>query len=178
VIAISQEKPVDETTPAKINFRWIYIVPPVVLLVLAIIIAAAFYHALPDSVAYQLRDNTPLKTLSRSAAILWLIIPQVVCSVIAFGIVRIVLTASRYWEADDIIIKKVVSVMGNMIVLPQGVFFFALLDIILYNAYQTPLVPIWIIALIILVVGGVFLGIFFFLTIRQFRRLYGKRLKE
>jgi hypothetical protein len=178
VVTISPDNPVDETTPAKITFRWIYILPPVVLLLLAVIIAAIFYFLLPDTVFYQLQDNTPLRTLSRSAAILWLIISQVACTVIAFGIVRLVLTASRYWAADDVIVKKVVSVMGNMVVLPQSIFFFAMLDIFLYNAYQTPLIPIWVIALIILVVGGIFLGIFFLLTIRQFRRLYGKSLKE
>jgi len=53
-----------------------------------------------------------------------------------------------------------------------------MLDVFLYNAYQIRLIPLWVFALIIMVLGAIILGIFFIQTIRQFRRLHGKSLQE
>ena len=60
--------------------------------------------------------------------------------------------------------------MGNIIALPQIILTFAMLDIFLYNAYQIRLIPLWIFTLIIMVLGMVVLGTFFFQTARQSRR--------
>ena len=64
--------------------------------------------------------------------------------------------------------------MGNMVALPQIILGFAMLDIFLYNAYQIDILPLWIFALIVLVLGGIILGVFFIiLVIRQFREIPG-----
>ena len=57
-------------------------------------------------------------------------------------------------------------VMGNMIVLPQIILCFAMLDIFSYNSYQIHLMPLWVFALIVMGLGGMALGIFFILAIR------------
>jgi hypothetical protein len=59
--------------------------------------------------------------------------------------------------------------MGNMLALPQIILTLAMLDIFLYNAYQIRLIPLWVSAVIIMVLGLVILGVFFFQTIRQAR---------
>ena len=57
--------------------------------------------------------------------------------------------------------------MGNMIALPQIILCFAMLDIFSYNSYQIHLLPLWLFALIVMIMGGVIIGIFFILAIRE-----------
>ena len=57
--------------------------------------------------------------------------------------------------------------MGNMVALPQIILCFAMLDIFSYNSYQIHLMPVWIFALIIMVIGGIILGIFLFQAVRR-----------
>jgi hypothetical protein len=48
----------------------------------------------------------------------------------------------------------------------------------LYNAYHTRPIPLWIIALIILLLGGIVLAVFFIRTIRQLHSRQGKISRE
>jgi hypothetical protein len=54
-----------------------------------------------------------------------------------------------------------------MIALPQLVLAFAMLAIFSYNSYGIYLMPLWVFALIVMGLGGIILGAFFFLAIRQ-----------
>jgi hypothetical protein len=63
-------------------------------------------------------------------------------------------------------VEKMLSLMGNMVALPQIILGFAMLDIFSYNSYQIHLMPLWIFALIVMGLGGMALGIFFILAIR------------
>jgi len=85
---------------------------------------------------------------------------------------------TRYYPAEDTPIDKVITVMGNMIALIQIILVFAALDIFVYNIYEIKLMPLWIFALIIMALVALALGIFFIRTIRQYRRLHGKKLQE
>jgi uncharacterized membrane protein len=162
----------------KIRFRWTYIVLPAALLLLSLILVACFYARLPASIAYHFQGDSPDKWLSRGAFIGWMIVPQVFFAVLSWAIVRVVLLAARYLPPGGTPLNKLLPVMGNMMALPQIVLFFALLDFLLYNAYQIKMIPLWVITLIFLVLGGIFLGVFFVRTIRRFRRQQSKSLRE
>jgi len=142
----------------------------VVLLLVTLVLIAVFYPRLPEEVAYRFQDVSPDKVLSRAAFITWLIIPQLLLTLLAFVIVRVVLMSARYWPDEDTPIRKLLPVMGNMAALPQVILTFALLQIFLYNAYQTELISIWVFALIIMIAGGIVLGAVFFQAFRQSRR--------
>ena len=106
--------------------------------------------------------------MSRGAIIAWMLTPQffltLLAGVLAWGMIKLITqfqrTASRW-------VEKLLSLMGNMIALPQLILGFAMLDIFSYNSYQIHLMPLWVFALIVMGVGGVILGIFFTLAIRQ-----------
>ena len=151
---------------------------PAVFLLISIILTAVFYRLLPPEVAYHFQNDTPDRWISRTAIIAWLVIPQVFCTLLAFVIVRTAIFTTRYWSAEGTPLKKLLPVMGNMVILPQVILIFAMLDIFLYNAYQIKLMPLWVFALIVLVLGGLVLGILLIQTYRQFRRLYSKSLRE
>jgi uncharacterized membrane protein len=162
----------------KISFRWTFIVLPLVLLFISLILTAVFYHQLPSQVAYHFQDNSPDKWLSRGAFITWLLIPQVFFTLLAFIVVRIVLLSASYWPTENTPMTRILPVMGNMIALPQIILTFTMLDIFLYNAYQIKLVPVWVFALAVLILGVVVLGVFFIQTIRQARRHHTKTHQE
>jgi len=163
------KEPTRKTTSNKsVSFRWRYIGLPVVILLLSLILTAYFYHLLPTEVAYHFKNGSPDKWMSRGAIIAWMLTPQffltLLAGVLAWGMTKLSTqfqrTASRWTE-------KILSLMGNMIALPQLILGFAMLDIFSYNSYQIHLMPLWVFALIVMGLGGIILGIFFILAIRQ-----------
>jgi uncharacterized membrane protein len=162
----------------NISFRWIYIILPAVFLLLSIVLTAFFYHRLPSEVAYHFSGGAPDSWTGRSAIITWMLVPQFLLTLLSFAIVRTAIFGTRYVSAEGTPLKKLLIVMGNMAVLPQLILIFAMLDIFLYNAYQIRLIPLWVFALIVMLLGAVILGIFFIQTIWQVRRLRGKSLRE
>ncbi len=179
MVAINPAESVNKTNPEnKIAFRWTYIVLPAVFLLLSLILIAFFYRLLPSDVAYHFQGNSPDRWLSRGAFIAWLFLPQFFFTLLAFAVVRIVLLGARYWPSEDTPLNKLLPVMGNMVALPQIILLFAMLDILLYNTYQIKLIPLWVVTLIVMILGGIILGVFFIRTISQFRRQQSKNLQE
>ena len=163
----------EETTAKKtgrLPFRWSYIILPAGILLLAIIIAVFFYPQLPAEVAYHFKaDGSPDKWLSRQIVLVWMLAPQLCLSLLAVAIVWGITRLSALFRQseDDLRLERIISLMGNMIGLPQLILCFAMLDIFSYNAYQTHIMPVWIFALIVIGLGSIPLAIFFIQAIRQ-----------
>ena len=82
----------------------------------------------------------------------------------AAGIIRGITTIyNRYTDSDSGPTNPgvTIGIMGNMLVIPQVIIFFAMIDVFSYNSYQTHFLPLWLNALIVLLAGGLILGIFF-----------------
>ena len=161
-------------TAETLPFRWSYIILPLAILSLSIILTAYFYHQLPTEVAYHFKlDGSPDRWLSREMIILWLLVPQLLLTLVAgaitWGITKLGIL-SRQPESTWIKPEGILSLMGNMIALPQIILCFAMLDIFSYNSYQMHIMPLWVFALITMGLGGIILGIFF---IRAIRRAWG-----
>jgi tellurite resistance protein TehA-like permease len=108
----------------------------------------------------------------------WFVVPQFLLALLAFSVVRLVLLSARYWPPENLLLRRIVPVMGNMLGLPQIILALAMLDIFLYNAYQIRLIPLWVSAVIVMVLGLAILGVFFFRTIREARRQRAKIRQE
>ncbi len=147
-----------------------YIIIPVSFLILTIIVAAIFYARLPSEIAYHFTDGVPDRTMPPVAFLAWMIVPQVFFNLIAISITRLMMTAAKYAPPGQTPLLELLPIMGNMIALPQIVMFVAMVQLLLYNAYNTGLVPLWIFAVAILILGGVILGIMFMRIIRRYRR--------
>jgi hypothetical protein len=63
----------------------------------------------------------------------------------------------------------VISIMSNMVVLPQLVLSFTMLEIFSYNAFQVHLLSLYTFTLLVMLVGGLVLTFLFFKAIKQFR---------
>ena len=167
----SKEPIKQSTTGASLAFHWGYIIAPMVILLLSIIFTAYFYPRLPVELAYHFQsDGSPDRWLSRGMIILWMLLPQLfftlLAGVLTWGVTRLS-TLFRQPERTWIKPERILLIMGNMIALPQVILCFAMLDIFSYNSYQIHIMPLWIFALIIMVLGGIILGIFFIRAIWQ-----------
>jgi len=169
------KKPAKEaTTMPTLPFRWNYIMLPLVFLSLSIILSAYFYHLLPAEAAYHFKlDGTPDKWLSRQMIIVWALLPQLFLTLMAGAITWGVTKLGylfRQTESTRIKPERILSVMGNLVALPQFIVFFAMLDIFIYNKYQIHLMPMWIFLVIILGLLTIALVIFPVLIISRATR--------
>jgi uncharacterized membrane protein len=148
-----------------IRFRWRYVLLPAVLLILSLILALIFFGKLPGDTGWTFgSDGTPNRWAGRVLILLWGIGVQVLLFLVSAGLTRgIAEIYNRYADSNSGVVSPgaVISLMGNMVALPQVIIFFALVDIFSYNSYQTHFLPLWLNAVIVLVTGGIILGIFF-----------------
>jgi len=163
----------------KATFRWTYIVLPAAILLLSVILTAFFYRLLPDEVAYRFSGGEPTHSFGRFGVTAWVMALQFIFTLLSLTITYIATTASRRLQiGEPDLNRSLFTIMGNLMALPQIIIFFAMLDIFLYNAYQIKLIPLWVFAVVVMVLGGIILGVYFIRTIRQSRRLQGKSLRE
>ena len=171
------EKPAKATVKAGgLPFRWSYIILPVAILLLSIFLSAYFYHLLPTEVAYHFElDGTPDRWLSRGMTMVWVLVPQLFFTLLAgaiiWGITKLGIL-SRQTESIQIKPERILSLMGNMIVLPQFIVCFAMLDIFSYNSYQMHIMPMWIFLLIIIGLATIALGLLLIVIFSRARRQY------
>ncbi|GAI33928.1 unnamed protein product, partial [marine sediment metagenome] len=110
----------EATSKTTILFRWRYIALPAAILLLSIILAGYFYHLLPNEVAYHFKDGSPDKWMNRGAIIAWMLTPQFLFALLAGVIVRgITKLSSRFQPTASHRVENILSIMGNMIALPQ-----------------------------------------------------------
>jgi len=160
-------------------FRWSYIILPAAILLLSIVLSAYFYHLLPTEVAYHFElDGTPDRWFSRGMTMVWVLVPQFLFTLLAgaivWGITKLgilsVQTASTWIKPE-----RMLSLMGNMIALPQLIVCFAMADIFSYNSYQMHIMPMWIFLLIILGLATIALGLLLIVIFTRARRQYMPR---
>ena len=170
--ALRHRQPTKENTTAEaLSFRWSYVILPLAIFLLSIILAAYSYHQLPTRVAYHFKlDSSPDRWLSREVITTWLLVPQLLFTLVAgaitWGVTKL---GALFRQPESTWLKPegILPLMGNMLALPQIILCFAMLDIFSYNSYQTHLLPLWVFALITMVIGGIIIGIFFIRAIRQ-----------
>ena len=155
-----------------------YIALPVVFFLLSIIIAAAFYAKLPADVAYHFQGSTPDRTVARVAFVGWMVIPQIFFTLIAISITRMVIFWAKYVPPGETPLSEMLPVMGNIMALPQIILFTVMLQLILHNAFNTGIIPLWIFATVILVIGAVITVLLFVRVIRKYRKKNAKHIQE
>ena len=171
------KKTTKETVKAKGSpFRWSYIILPVAILLLSIFLSAYFYHLLPTEVAYHFElDGTPDRWFSRGMTMVWVLMPQffftLLAGAIVWGIMKLGIL-SRQTGSTWIKPERILSLMGNMIALPQLIVCFTMLDIFSYNSYQMHIMPMWIFLLIILGLATIALGLLLIVIFSRARQQY------
>jgi len=184
-LTVKGKEPTEQASNREtLPFRWSYIIVPVAVLLLSVILAAYFYHLLPAETAYHFKlDGTPDRWCSRETIMVWGLASQLLLTLMA---VAITWGAAKlgilFRQTESTLIKPegVLSLMGNMVALPQIVICFAMLDIFSYNLYQAHIMPMWLFLLIILVLATIGLGLFLVFTFSKAKRqlFTSRRTKE
>ncbi len=143
---------------------------PVSLVALTIVLAACFYPFLSNEVAYHFQGETPDRWMPRFTFIIAIIASQAFFTLLAAGMVQLMMLTGRYLTGVSSPLPTLLPLMGNMVMIPQLVLVVAMLDYFLYDIHQMYIVPLWIIALVILVIGAIVLVILFTRTVRRYRR--------
>lgn len=156
----------EEANKAVFAFRWRYVSLPLVMLLLSVILVAVFYNRLPFSVAWHFGSGgVPDRWAIPGLFVFWALVLQFMLALGAVAMTWVVsVVATRFLEPKSVIVspQRIMFLTGNMVALPQIILVFAMLDIFLYNSYQTHIsLPVWVFALIVMVIGGILLGGFF-----------------
>lgn len=151
------------------TFRWAYVVLPAVLLLLSIATAVAYYHLLPPQTAYHFSDGIADRWMGRGAIISWLLLPQFLLALIGITLSAVGASVTRKYGLDNRQVRRILTIMGNMVALPQIILYIIMLNIFLYNAYGTTPLPLLPVVLAVLIPGTFILGGFFIFTIMQVR---------
>jgi hypothetical protein len=178
VSAITAENPPTAPAPARVRFRLGFIALPLALLVVAIVLAAAFYSRLPDPVAYRFQTASPDTFVSRGAMLAWLVVPHAFFTFMSWALISTILLSSKYWAEEGSFIARVLPLMGNMTAVAQIVFVLAAVQIFVYNTSGALLAPFWPAAVAVLVAGGVVLFVLFMNIFRESRRRHPKPVQE
>lgn len=167
-------KPAAKKAPAyNLSFKWKYIMLPAAILLLAVILCAIFYPQLTEEVAFRFDiDGSPKSWLSRGAVASITLIPQFILAPLAAAVALGVIKLSRSSEqvAGAVNPEKLILFMCNMIALPQVIIGFVMLDIFSYNVYDHHLMPMWLFALIAIILASIIMAIFFIQTIKKSRQ--------
>jgi uncharacterized membrane protein len=144
--------------------RLSYIIGPLAILLLSLILAACFYHLLPAELACHFElDGTPDRWLSREVTMAWMLLPQLVLVLVAWGVAWGVTKLSQRFgqiKGTGVRAEGVVLFMGNIFAPPQLLVCFAMVDIFSYNLYQRHIMPMWVFPLVILGLVTIALGVF------------------
>lgn len=169
-----RRQPVKENiTENAFPFRWKYIVLPVAMFFLSLLLTAIFYPQLPAELAYDFQpDGSADSWFSREIAVVSTLVPQLLLTLLAvtltWGITKLSIPPQQT-QQSRLRLERVVSLMGNMVALPQIIICFALVDIFSYNLHQTHIMPLWLFAVIIMALGAIVLGILFISAVGRSR---------
>jgi uncharacterized membrane protein len=148
----------------RLSFRWSYITAPVIVFLLSLILFAFFFHLLPAEVAVHFDlDGNPDNWLGWPMTGVIVLVPQLLFVLLAIGVVWGITQLDRRYgwaKSGGVKAKRMIFFMGNIMALPQLILLFAMLDIFVYNAYQTHILPMWLFVLVVLGLATVALVVF------------------
>jgi uncharacterized membrane protein len=144
--------------------RLSYIIGPLAVLLLSLSLSAYFYHLLPPELASHFAlDGTPDGWMSRGISMVWMLTPQLVLVLMAWGITwGVSRLSARFGQIEGRGLRPeiVFSFMGNVFALPQLLLCFAMVDIFSYNLHQRHIMPLWVLFLVALILVTIALGVF------------------
>jgi hypothetical protein len=157
----------------RLPFRWRYVVAPILVLVASVVAAVYFVRLLPVEVAYGYGSGEGARQVSRGLLLLVLLSPQFILAFLSAAVAHIVARVGARFVRDGGAsagaVESIATVMSNMVVLPQLVLCYAMIDIFRFNAYGTHLPPLYVFAVVVMLVGGAVLGLFFLRAVQQTR---------
>ncbi len=161
-----------ETRTVELKFHLKYVLLPLAVLFLSVILFAIFYFQLSPQVAYRFSaDGLSTSTASRGMLAAYMLLPHLIFVLLGGGVSGTIIKigGSLGELSQSLNPERLIMLIGNIIVLPQIVFSFIMLDIFSYNINGSHLMPVWLFAVIVMIIGGIVLTLFLVSTYRRSR---------
>lgn len=160
------------TRTVVLKFRWQYILMPLIFSFISIALFIIFFWQLNPQVAYRFNaEGISISTASREMLALFMLLPHLLFVVLAGGITSTIVKIGGSLEqiSQAFNPERLLFFIGNIMAMPQIVFAFIMLDIFRYDINGSHLMPVWIFAVIVMVVGSFFIIPFFIQTFLRSR---------
>jgi uncharacterized membrane protein len=165
--ATTQSKPVGETSktakapPSPFIFRFRYVVAPLILAVFCLVIAIAFVSSLPSPLGFRFSgDGTVLTTTNKYAFIALMLAAQIICALAAWAIAWAIIMMGRHafqTGQPQIPLDGYISLMSNMILLPQLILAYIMLDAFIYGTWARHLISVGLFSILTIAIGSLVL---------------------
>ena len=153
-------KQTSQSAPNPLKFRLSFVALPLAVLLLVAVLSAIFFTQLPDEVYF--RFDTSGAPSGNPIAKASLVMLMVGIQLALFGIAYIATRSiggvqlfrdnvNNFWFNPT----RLLTLMGNMPVIIQLILAYVLVDAIVYATQSDHLMPLWLFAVLTLVIGGI-----------------------
>ena len=149
-------------------FRWSYVLAPVILAVVCIVLAASFAAALPNPLAFRFMSNgAPRMSMNTYTFIVLMLAAQVICALAAWGIANTIIRMGHNafkLSAPQLPLGPYISLMTNMVLLPQLILAYIMLDAFIYGVWTRHIISVGLFSILTIAIGSLIL-IFMFMRL-------------
>ena len=157
-----------------VRFRASYIVLPAAVALVAIVISLALYPSLPAQVAYRFTSGgLPTGYMARATFLVLMAGAQVLLVTAAYVIAASIVRVSRRMSQNQplpVDPSRIIWLMANMVLLPQIILAFILVDSSIYAASNRHLMTPWLFSLIAIGVGTVVIAVLFVRSFQDYQK--------
>jgi uncharacterized membrane protein len=147
--------------PPPLVFRLRYIAAPLILAVTCLVIALAFVPALPSPLGFRFAgDGTVLTATNKYAFIALMLAAQIVCALAAWAIARTIIRMGRRalkTTQPQIPLDGYIALMSNMILLPQLILAYIMLDALIHGMWERHLISAGLFSILTIAIGSLIL---------------------
>ncbi len=169
----------DSGKPQGLVFRISYVIMPVILSAASIVASVAFAAYLPSQIAFRFDSNgIPAMYMSKYAFIIIMVTAQALCAAAACGIAGIVVRMEKSSFRTGIPqfpLGGMVSLMCNMILLPQLILACIMADAFIYGTWSRHVFPVGVFSILTIAIGSGVIITVFIRVLTKARDAFNKR---
>ncbi|APV44333.1 hypothetical protein Dform_00992 [Dehalogenimonas formicexedens] len=145
-------------TPSPLKFRASFIILPLLCLLATIIISAVYYGQLPDNVTFRFDiHGNPSAEMAKTSFIVLMIGIQALLTLVAYittsaiGNIPVLRDNTDKFKFNP---GRLLALIGNMPAIIQLIMAYVLVDAVIYAKQAEHIIPLWVFAVVTLVIGG------------------------
>ncbi|MCL2615941.1 MAG: hypothetical protein FWD30_03985 [Dehalococcoidia bacterium] len=160
-------------------FRLRFVIAPIVLAALCLIAVVSFYASLGSPLAYRFdAAGEARNVMNKNAFVIIMVVAQAIGALIVWGLANIIIkmghsafkTSEPQFRLDGFI-----TLMSNMILLPQLILAYVMLDAFIYSVWQRHFIPATSFTIGAIIIGSGIIFVAFVLLLTRARRAFNKQ---
>ncbi len=167
------------TQAPPLAFRWSHVAAPSSLAVICLIIAVAFVSYLPSPLGFRFNSDGAVRMFINTYTFIALMIAaQIVCALAAWGIANAIISMGhKAFKASQpqVSLDAYISLMSNMVLLPQLILAYIMLDAFIYGVWTRHIVSVGVFSILTIAIGSLVLISMFMRQLARANRIMNKR---